>query len=215
MSEQKGPNEVFCQSCGNAIKRRAKICPNCGVENNQNTQSTSSSLKHDPSAYETTVSENWYYGVAASLALWTVGIAIPEGSGIAGFIMLIAWVLMPLSIYYDREWVRATTEWNPDMNPWIVIAAIPGVNLIGGAVYLFRRYNTPKVSSPRGQTTSYGQTTPSGQTTRTSDPLENLRERYSRGELTDEEFEQKVEQIVGTEDRGTARVELNQDNREN
>lgn len=33
-----------------------------------------------------------------------------------------------------------------------------------------------------------------------NDPLETLRDRYARGELTDEEFERKAERLVDTED---------------
>jgi uncharacterized membrane protein len=32
------------------------------------------------------------------------------------------------------------------------------------------------------------------------DPLETLRDRYARGELTDDEFERKLERLVETED---------------
>ena len=28
---QKGPDEIFCSSCGEIIKRDAEICPKCGV----------------------------------------------------------------------------------------------------------------------------------------------------------------------------------------
>jgi len=37
------------------------------------------------------------------------------------------------------------------------------------------------------------------------DPLESLRDRYARGELTDAEFERRVEALLETEDRSTAR----------
>lgn len=38
----------------------------------------------------------------------------------------------------------------------------------------------------------------------TEDPLETLRERYARGELSDEEFEQKLERLLETETRESA-----------
>lgn len=31
MNGEKGPDEVFCNSCGAIIKQRAEICPECGV----------------------------------------------------------------------------------------------------------------------------------------------------------------------------------------
>lgn len=226
MSKAKAPDEMFCRSCGETIKRRAEICPNCGVANEQTEtegrsvrsnngsqtqlqqtapQSAPSSSKHDPSEYTTTVSDKWQYGVAASIAVWVVGLVMPDGSGVAGLLILAAWALMPLSIYYDRRWVRATTEWNPKMNPWIILSVVPVINLVGGAVYLFRRYSAPEISSPRTGQARSEQTE--------NDPLENLQERYARGELSDEEFEQKVEQVLGTEDRETARMQLNRDDK--
>jgi len=39
----------------------------------------------------------------------------------------------------------------------------------------------------------------------TEDPLDELRERYASGELTEAEFERKVERLLETEDRDTAR----------
>jgi uncharacterized membrane protein len=36
-------------------------------------------------------------------------------------------------------------------------------------------------------------------TSDTESPLEDLRRRYAQGELTDDEFEQKVENLIGTE----------------
>ncbi|VTT86691.1 hypothetical protein DM2_2729 [Halorubrum sp. DM2] len=36
-------------------------------------------------------------------------------------------------------------------------------------------------------------------------PLESLRDRYARGELTEDEFERRVERLLETEDRSTAR----------
>jgi uncharacterized membrane protein len=40
------------------------------------------------------------------------------------------------------------------------------------------------------------------------DPLESLRDRYARGELTEDEFERRVERLLETEDRSAARDHL-------
>lgn len=232
MSRKKGPDEVYCRSCGDPIKKKAEICPSCGVANEydgsqrsnsqtqkksrdrstsndgqnrnkrrsnkgRNRNTTASSSQHDPSIYSTTVTDKWYYGVAVSILLWILGFAMPEGSGLAGAFFLLAWVLMPLSIYYDRQWVRATTQWNPKSKIWITLSVIPLVNIVAGGVYLFRRFNMDEVSSPGFDDSPRNDTA-----------LEELRERYSRGELTDEEFERKVDQIVGTETEETAKVHM-------
>lgn len=238
MSREKGPDEIYCRSCGTPIKKKAEICPDCGVANEytepqnhsqqprQNTvvgsnseqrqQSTinqqtlnniesivetifssSKSTEHNPSEYTTDVSGQWHYGIGASVALWVIGFAMP--SSIAGACFLTAWILMPVSIYYDHEWIKATTNWEQEWKAWVILSVIPFVNIVAGIVYLFRRYNTSRVSSPN---TGYG-------AKQKNDPaLTELRNRYSRGELTDEEFEQKVEQIVGTESREAAQTHV-------
>lgn len=42
MVDEPGADEAFCQHCGDSIKKRAEICPNCGVRNDKSiaTQST-------------------------------------------------------------------------------------------------------------------------------------------------------------------------------
>jgi hypothetical protein len=227
MAREKAHDEMFCRACGEPIKKKAEICPECGVANEgqssqsssttgsrqrgqqsnqststQSTSTTQQETPHDPSRHSTTVSENWNYAVAASLALWIVGFAMPEGSATAGFFFLVGWILMPVSIYFDRQWVAATTEWNPDETTWLVLAAIPLVNIVAGGVYLFRRYNLDQIAPADG-----GSTATVGQSS--EDPaLDNLRERYANGELSDAEFEQKVEAIVGTEDAETAEMHV-------
>lgn len=229
MSNKKGPDEIYCRSCGEPIKKKAEICPNCGVANeytdpsqgnnktnqttvNATSQSpqkskskrstgnfTSGSTEHDPSNYTTETSDQWHYATGASVALWVIGFAFPEGSAVAGIFFLTAWVLMPVSIYYDREWLRATTKWDPKLTTWVILTIIPLVNIVAGVVYLFRRYNVSEVSSPN---IGYG----TGQ--ENDRALSQLRERYSQGELSDEEFEQKAEQIIGTENKETAQIHL-------
>ena len=38
---QKGPDEVFCTSCGEPIKKQAEVCPHCGVRQEQDAGSVS------------------------------------------------------------------------------------------------------------------------------------------------------------------------------
>lgn len=46
MSREKGFDEIFCRSCGEAIKKEAEICPHCGVRNEQNPRGSSDSYNH-------------------------------------------------------------------------------------------------------------------------------------------------------------------------
>jgi hypothetical protein len=221
---------MFCRSCGEAIKKKAEICPECGVRNEQSTsqdtvasnsqnterKSTGSvsqqsdpapkNASHNPSEYSTSVSENWHYGVGVSVAAWIVGFATPEGSAIGGFLFLIGWILMPVSIYYDHQWVQSTRKWNPDRKLWIILSIIPLVNIIAGGAYLFQRYDNKKVSHPNYDVGS------AELQEKEDSALDDLRKRYANDELSDEEFEQKVEQIIGTEDIETAKVHMRQEN---
>lgn len=213
MADDKSADEVYCGSCGEAIKKRAKVCPNCGVANERyeqpsgsqtatqrtanNSVSNRTTQRADPTESQPTdVSDNWHYATGASIALWTVGFGtagvVPDA--LAGFVYIIALTLMPASIYFDTQWVSAKTHWQPDSNVWIGVSVLPLINIPMGAIYLFRRYNAER--SSKENYTAPG-----------SDPdsaLEELRERYSRGEVSDEEFEQRVEKLVGTEDDASA-----------
>lgn len=39
MTREKGFDEIFCRSCGETIKKRAEICPHCGVRNEERDRS--------------------------------------------------------------------------------------------------------------------------------------------------------------------------------
>lgn len=152
MTQTKGPDEVFCTACGEPIKRAAELCPECGVRNDSATgvgsqpASSRSTPAHDPAAFETTVSDSWYYAVASGIGLWVVGLAVFSGNpsgiieDIGGFSILVGWVLLPVSVYYDTEYVRANSRWNPNAVIWVVLMVIWFVNLVAGVVYLYRRH---------------------------------------------------------------------------
>lgn len=220
---------IFCRSCGEEIIRQAEICPHCGVKNsladsnddtkvptsgrtgarsesaasaNRNVSSSTASQVHDPSNYSTTVSENWQWGIAASVVLWALGMVLPETNGIAGLFLLVGWTFMPVSVYYDAQWLRANTMWNPSTALWVIGSVVPPINIVVGIVYLFRRYNT--VSNGDGVS---GQ----GVVDQEDDALAVLRRRYSKGEINDTQFEARVEKILETEDRETARHLLETD----
>jgi len=232
MSREKQHDEVYCRSCGEPIKKRAEICPECGVRNQYaggggpettaqsgthrgqaaggppaqqqpgtSDNTTAPEKPHDPTCHTTTVNGHWHYGVAVATALWILGFTLPsEGAtgSLVGFLVLVAWGLMPVSIYYDRQWLRATTEWDPDLNLWLIGSVLPVLNVGVGPLYLFRRSNVPQVSPPSAGIDE--------RVDGSDDALATLRERYSRGEIDDVEFERRLENIVGTEDETTAKV---------
>jgi hypothetical protein len=169
---RKAVDEMFCRNCGVRIKKAAELCPNCGVTNerptaspsrppesadhrtgsqsaDQRTDSRSSASGHDhsgqPRQYETSVSENWWYGVAGFSALWgfmlLVASVAPNALGaLGGFLVLLAWVGLPVAAYYDMQYVRANSEWRPSQVLWVVLLAVWMVNLVVGAAYLYQRH---------------------------------------------------------------------------
>ena len=240
MSDKKSYDEIYCRSCGTPIKRKAEICPECGVKNqfeessrNPNSSSgadveinvgssgrTSSNPRagreantasgqisnknsldidsllntepNDPSEHSTNVSNRWGYGVGASVAFWIVSLALSGVASAFSMFALIAWILMPASMYFDREYLKSTSTWKPKLSIWVLLSVIPLINIVAGGIYIIRRNETEKISEPDENSYLGGSEDPA---------LQKLKERYSRGEVSDSEFESKVEQIVETNDR--------------
>jgi hypothetical protein len=148
----KGPDEVFCESCGEPIKKAAELCPHCGVRPGNvggggspgggTTGGATSS--HDPSQYETTVSDRWWIGVLLGTGGWAALLALASvdaNLGAAGgFAILVVWVWLPLAAYFDAQYVRANSDWNPETVLWIVLLLVWIVNVPAGAFYLYRRH---------------------------------------------------------------------------
>lgn len=265
---EKGPNEIYCRSCGETIKRQAEICPHCGVRNEAaesagglaaqehvhcrscgnemhreaeicpdcgvanplqsgsgtrqptggNTASaggtatgnagattgSAANAPHDPSRYTTSVSENWKWGVGASVVLWILGFALPTAGGLAAIAILAAWGLMPIAMYLDREWLRANTYWDPNLPLWVLGSLIPPFNVLIGIAYLVRRHGTEVADEADRDPAADDE----------DDPLEELQGQYSRGEIDEVEFERRVETLLETEDRETAESLLDADDGE-
>lgn len=152
MAREIKADEIFCRSCGEPIKEKAEICPHCGVRNekgsgssSQGTASSTPSTSHDPSQYDTTVSDKWWYGVAGGTALWVLVFILAGAGGdslgaFAGFLVLAAWIGLPLAAYFDMQYIRANGNWNPNTVLWMVLLAVWLVNIIAGLAYLYRRH---------------------------------------------------------------------------
>lgn len=148
---EKAADEVFCRSCGEAIKRRAEICPQCGVRNAAYQPPSGgapshegASEPHDPSRYETDVSAEWWKGVVVSVVLWVLALSLTGSTGsvpssVGGFLVFVAWAGLPLSAYFDMQYVRANGEWDPETAVWVVLLSVWFVNIPAGVVYLYRR----------------------------------------------------------------------------
>ncbi|MGN8212867.1 MULTISPECIES: hypothetical protein [Halococcus] len=102
MSREKGYDEVFCASCGEAIKEQAELCPHCGVRNQEVSQtssiedsesSLSSGLGDIDQSTEVDIEKLFRYGLK-SLA-WIFGVlfvlgglgTLFSGAGIVGLVI--------------------------------------------------------------------------------------------------------------------------------
>jgi hypothetical protein len=63
----------------------------------------------------------------------------PLGTVLA-FVTLFAWIGLPVTVYYDAQYVRANARWNPNTTLWAVLLAVPFVNILVALVYLYRRH---------------------------------------------------------------------------
>ncbi|QZX99610.1 zinc ribbon domain-containing protein [Halobaculum rubrum] len=86
---QKGPNEMYCSSCGAVVKKRAEICPECGVA----TSTTSGGVSTTGSS-----SRGVATGGSSTEGGKTKYTAVGVVSGLAGFVVLPI-VFAPISMY--------------------------------------------------------------------------------------------------------------------
>lgn len=146
MTEQKVADEVFCRSCGEPIKQASELCPDYGVRNDNYRRSGggTAGVGHNSAQCETSVSDTWWYGVAAGTGTWMLLVpasAASSGLGAGGrLLVLIGSVGLRLSVYFDTQYVRANTEWNPRTAIWVILSALWFVNIVASAAYLYRRH---------------------------------------------------------------------------
>lgn len=147
MPRSKAPDEVFCTSCGEPIKQQAEICPHCGVRNNHST-SPQHPRRHPTPSEDPTTSPNWWYGVAGATTLWVILIVVVSLNPrqtydtVLGFLVLVAWIGLPLTAYFDMRYVRHHSDWQPNTAIWLIGLLIWFVNILFGIVYLIRRHET-------------------------------------------------------------------------
>lgn len=144
MSKKRKPkraDELFCRSCGEPIKKAAEICPHCGVRNQENVRRTD---RRAVGNYETTVSPNWWYGVLVATGLWLAVfgfVSIIGQTTLVEWLIIAAWLLLPVSIYFDTKQVKMRSAWRPNLFAYLGVAVfIPFLGILVGAFYLFRRH---------------------------------------------------------------------------
>lgn len=94
--------------------------------------------------YETTVSPNWWYGILVASGLWLVvfGLASTIGQTVlVEWFTIAAWLLLPVSIYFDSKQVKMRSAWRPNLFAYLGVAVfVPFLGVLAGSFYLFRRH---------------------------------------------------------------------------
>lgn len=147
MPKNKRPDEVFCTACGEPINEQAELCPHCGVPNNHASTNQQVTCRDAPSTHPT-ISPNWWYGIAIGTALWIVLLIVqglnvdPAYDPFFGFLLVLAWISLPLSAYFDTQYLQHTTNWEPNTALWVIGLVVWFLNILLGIVYLIRRHET-------------------------------------------------------------------------
>lgn len=82
MAQEKSVDEVFCQSCGNIIKKKAEICPDCGVRNKHTPSQTQSRSDSSDSIDVDEAAPFIAWGGGVILALSGLGTIVDPGGHI-------------------------------------------------------------------------------------------------------------------------------------
>lgn len=156
MTNGKSADEVFCRSCGEAIKKEAEVCPNCGVRNTDSSHSRRAPA--NTTTYGPQRSKNWWVGIAVSVFLWiAIGAfsysalnslagspslgnfgSILGASLLEGLFRLGVWILFPLSMYFDTDYVTEQSNWKPSGAMYAAIGGVlPIIHIIFFAIGLF------------------------------------------------------------------------------
>ena len=159
-----------------------------------------------PDGYNPAVSDNWYYGVVTGVLISGIGMGIgiplteiiPAMDSVFGFLMMIAWVILPISLYYDIQYVRANSNWNPVTGLWLIGSVLLVVNFVVGFIYLLRRRG--QMDHDRFTSLLRTKIEDEDRTRDDSpDPLTDLKQQYAQGDLDEEEFDQRLEKQLESE----------------
>ena len=88
-----------------------------------------------------------WYGVAAGAAIWALFMASTDQEALLGgqvydaitLLGLLAWPLIPVSMYLDLRRIGGRIAWNPATKSWLLVASVPVANVPAGAAYCLRR----------------------------------------------------------------------------
>lgn len=156
MAGKAGPETVECVNCGSEIRKHASICHNCGVDNERKPGTSKVVESPDISDPESggdlisvdEVSSQWKNLVIGSLSAWILAISLLSvniDSGFVGLLIMMAWVGLPVSMFFDIHYVEENSEWDPNKLFWVGTSAIWFLNIMTASIYLLRRKENVQV----------------------------------------------------------------------
>ena len=141
------------------IKAEAEICPNCSVRNTDAPQSRGGTANRGTgTTYGPRRSKNWWVGIVVSALFWAFigafsysalsSLATGPSLGAIGSILgasllegvfrLGVWVLFPLSMYFDTDYVTEQSNWNPSGAMYAAIGGVlPIIHIVFFGIGLF------------------------------------------------------------------------------
>lgn len=92
-------------------------------------------------------SRDWWIGVGlawiAQVLVFLVADKLPNSSPLLQWLSvfgLLAWVGMPFMVFLDIQYLRSISAWEPRRWLYILLSAIPAINLVFGVMYLYHRH---------------------------------------------------------------------------
>lgn len=133
--------ELHCRACGSTVDFEEDTCGECGEVTDRALIDELEYDVHDPTEYDSPVSDRWWLGVIAGPVLGLAGYALFASLGLPSASNLLwAGGLAALACWYlDRKYLQARTVWRPPYWLYVPVLLIPVINLLGGGFYLWQR----------------------------------------------------------------------------
>lgn len=140
-----------CRGCGESLEAEAAVCEHCGRRNalaaidDLELVIETEADRHDPEAFETAVSDRWWYGVIGGALAASVPFLLDPGGLSVGVraLAIVLWIagaaVAMYSLVKDRQYVRATYPWYPSL-AWLSFLWLPGISTVNALAYLAKRW---------------------------------------------------------------------------
>lgn len=128
---------MFCESCGEAIKEEAELCPNCGVRNGQvGSGRGSGAVSEDLDSAPTKP----LYGLIICWFIWFIGVAAYQSGSPLGILALLSIIASLVLLYNDATAAKKSGELEIE-NPIFVPIVVMLIWVIAVPIYVLYRFS--------------------------------------------------------------------------